>query len=245
MKRSPQTEAPGAQRPLAIAAWGRPDTPLLPMYHRELVPLVPLPRSLRRGGIERIEHLGEFWATETRPLRPDQLDDLVEIVRQHMPPDDLVIIPAGVSIALTIPSWPLRNRTRNGLLRRRALADDAPLTVGDFLQIPHLGVKSLAEFMCVAEAVLGSGITILTPNQQSQRIAYRTEFATTPASSTVLDALRPLLSAAAEFHNVTTLSEVLDLDLNLLVQRLGVADTIAGARVPRRHRRRVVYRQTC
>lgn len=220
-------------------AWGLPGSVLVPRRTREALATLPLPSDIRGPSVTTVADLDNFWQVTSVPLAEAQLNSLVDLLRRRPLPDRDVLIPHGVDIEELLLTWPLRTRTRNGLLRfrngRQRADGGSGVTVGDFLSLPHLGLKSLMELACVSESAFGSPAAAFSagaslpppsgPPLSSPPAAPPRPVA--PASNSIAEALRPILTAAAEFFGATTVADVLELNLDELVEDLGLHDESA------------------
>jgi hypothetical protein len=222
-------------------AWGLPGCVLVPRRVRQALATLPLASVVRGSSLKTVADLERYWQITSQPLTEGQLNALVDLLRRSPLPEHDVLIPAGADLAELLRVWPLRTRTKNGLLRFRNGLQGADgggvVTVGDFLSLPHLGLKSLMELACVAESAFGSPAVF--PNSSTAGTLPPPSGAPAspppaglgrpgpPTSSPIAAALRPILAAAAEFFGATTVADVLELDLDELIADLGLHDESA------------------
>ena len=239
------------------APWGSSPTPLLPRWYINAfsstpLPLALVPASARRAAsgalLRTVGDLPRFWEHRVTPLGDDLLRLLVGLVQHRQPPAHYVVLPAGVDPARLL-ACPLRTRAGRCLQRailRQAFREDQTTTVGELLALPHFGIGSLLDVMCIAEAALGNRYlsTSRNPATSPQDSAVESPSEPEPdpalalqqpfeppavpsvawASATVL--LKRLLAASLEFQGIRTLGDALDSDLTGLATTMDLTDDL-------------------
>lgn len=197
------------------APWGSPPTPLLPHWFREILASVPVPEELRgsASSVATVGDLGHVWESRSTPLDKAAHNAVIGLVGDYRPPPGHVVVPAGFDHAV-LGHYPLRSRTSNGLRRGGLLTGKDAITVRQLLAIPHFGIVSLVDLMCIMEAVLDQ--VPLTPIESDdlspQAVAW----------GSVVRLMQPLLTAASEFLGAATLADALGTELGDLAATIGL-----------------------
>lgn len=146
------------------APWGTAPTPLLPSLFRDLMRGERAPSSVRAWvGDDALtcEQLGrDIWQRTSSPLPQGALQDVGALVASRLERvAPLSTSGCAWSPTVDLKSLPLRERTRNAVLRRLISDADksdwlAYATVGDLLRIRNFGVMSLLDLLCVLESAV-------------------------------------------------------------------------------------------
>ena len=223
------TPSSSLERPsnaVQLAPWGSSPTPLLPRWYRETLSELRLPDKVRKANsaVTTVGKLDTFWKEARSPLDRAGLHSLVELVGRYRPPQDYVVIPAGID-HLEIAQYPLRPRTAKILRREGLLEGHSSLSVGELLSLRNFGVLSLLDIMCVAElALTGRVPQFATP--RAIRIDSEEPEWETSAWSSAVESFEALLAAASEFYGASTVSDALQLDLPRLAATIRVAPAL-------------------
>ena len=142
-----------AQRYASNRAMGSPPTPLLPRWYRDNIPNVRLSATIRaeNPAVSMIGHLETFWDGRSSAVSHPAQRSLLYIANTYPPPSAHVVIPAEID-RVELLDRPLRIRTANALVKSGFLKSSGSLSVEDLLAIPNIGMASLLDLMCVAEA---------------------------------------------------------------------------------------------
>jgi len=138
----------------AVSPWGSPPTPLLPRWYHHNIPHVRISARFRKqnAAVNTIGDLDAFWQSRSRPIGGSLRRSLLHIANTYPPPPSLVVIPHDVDRSRLL-SEVLSTRTVNALTKGGFVRTHGSLTVADLLRMRGLGMTSLIEFMCVAEAI--------------------------------------------------------------------------------------------
>ena len=223
------TPSSSLERPsnaVQLAPWGSSPTPLLPRWYRETLSELRLPDKVRKANsaVTTVGKLDTFWKEAQSPLDRAGLHSLVELVGSYRPPQDYVVIPAGID-HLEITQYPLRPRTAKILRREGLLEGHSSLSVGELLSLRNFGVLSLLDIMCVAELALPGRVPrFATP--RAVRIDSEEPEWETSAWSSAVESFEALLAAASEFYGASTVSDALQLDLPRLAATIRIAPAL-------------------
>ena len=236
---------------IRVAPWGSPPTPLLPRWYGDNIPNVRLSAKIRaeNPSVKTTGQLESFWDGKQSPIGYPARRSLLYIANTYPPPEALVVIPAYVDRAELLDR-PLRTLTANTLARSGFLEGTGSLSVKDLLAIPHFGMASLLDLMCVAEAAPLVRLRVPVPTTTTEAAVPATaaqvpvpattaETPSTPADvgyegtawGEVADVLQLLIAAANEFHGATTVADALELDLAELASDLGIAQAVDSHRI--------------
>ena len=138
----------------SVAPWGSPPTPLLPRWYHHNIPQVRLSARFWKQNptVTTIGDLDAFWQSRSRPIGSSLRRSLLHIANTYPPPPSLVVVPHDIDRSRLLAEV-LSTRTVNALTRGGFIRTHGSVTVGDLLSIRGLGMTSLIEFMCVAEAM--------------------------------------------------------------------------------------------
>jgi superfamily I DNA/RNA helicase len=138
--------------------WGDRNVPLIPSILQDPMTFRVKPKVMDRLGVDDLAQLGEvFWATATTDSVGDEfLDEIVSAVSSKQ--TELSSLPAGNwPSQRELDELPLRARTSTALrlaVESSLRTPGSPASIGDLLALRSFGVRSLLDFMCVAESAL-------------------------------------------------------------------------------------------
>ena len=214
----PSPEDGPGKDPIRVAPWGSPPTPLLPRWYRDSIPHVRLSANIRKEnpGVATIGDLDAFWDGKSRPIGDPIRRSLLYIANTYPPPSSLVVIPPEVDRVELLDQL-LSTRTANALRRGGFVQRSGPLTVGDVLAIPSVGMTSLVELMCVAEAAAGLVLQMTSVCRLKPMAAAEGEISQDPQLETVssvprevFGSLEQLCRWASTEGGIKTVAELLD-----------------------------------
>ena len=159
--------------------------------------------------------LEQLWESRSAPLDKATHRILIDLVSDHRPPSDHVVVPRAFDQAI-LKKCPLRFRTRNCLERSGLLTGKGAITVGQLLSIKNFGIMSLLDLMCIMEASLGQ-VTLITSARGSEGHSLQ-EAAWNAAAAR----MQPLLVAVSEFCGAATLGDAFGHDLSALASTMGL-----------------------